>query len=634
MKSDRNIYLSSLELEEAKKTFYNAIELNHLVTNERVKVEDALNRIASKPCFAKLSSPHYNASAMDGIMVVSSQTVGADERNPLHLTEEQYRFVDTGDVISEPYNAVIMIEDIQELDNKGIEIIEPASPWQHIRPIGEDIVKSEMIIPAGHKVRPVDIGALLSGGVFDLEVVKKPSVGILPTGTEIVEPKDILIPGEIIDSNSRMFENLVIELGGEPTRYPSLKDDYELLKNHIKFMSEKHDIILINAGSSAGSEDYTKKIIEELGTVVVHGVAIKPGKPAILGRINNKPVIGIPGYPVSAYFVFDIYVKALFDWWYDRENYGRPTVKATLSKRLMSSIKHREYIRMKLGLVDGKMIAIPLNRGAGVTMSLVKADGICIVPQNIEGYEAGTTVDIELLKNVRDIEQTLVSIGSHDIILDVLSDMIKKTSLSSTHVGSMGGIMAMKKGETHIAPIHLLDETSGIYNVMFIQRYLKEQDVVLVKGVQRMQGLYVQKGNPKKIKSLEDLSRDDLTFVNRQKGSGTRLLLDYQLKSLGIKKNEITGYDREMMTHMTVASAVKSGTADCGLGIQSVASIMSLDFIPVGEESYDFVVQRTVYDSEQFKQFLEVIQSNKFAEKLNEIGGYRLDGIGSLIPTE
>ncbi|MBI9013749.1 MAG: molybdopterin biosynthesis protein [Clostridiales bacterium] len=631
MKS-RNIYLSSLKLEEAKDVYFNSIQLDHLVSNEVISVESSLNRITSEPVYAKLSSPHYNASAMDGVMVIAEKTYGADERHAIILRADDFVYVDTGDVIREPYNAVIMIEDIQVVE-EGIEIIEAAAPWQHIRPIGEDIVQTEMILPAGHKIRPVDLGALLAGGIFTISVVKKPSVGILPTGTEIVEPKEHLIPGEIIDSNSRMFEALILEMGGSPTRYPSLKDDYDLLKAHIKSMSETHDIILINAGSSAGSEDYTVMIIRELGEVIVHGVAIKPGKPAILGIINNKPVIGIPGYPVSAYFVFDIYVKTLMDLWFNKIAAKRHTVKALLSKRLMSSIKHEEYIRMKLGLVSNKLVAIPLNRGAGVTMSLVKADGICVVPQNIEGYEAGTEVTIELLKDIGQIEQTLVSIGSHDIIMDLIGDNIKKASLSSTHVGSMGGIMAIMKHETHIAPIHLLDETTGIYNKSFVKKYLKD-DVVLVEGIKRIQGLYVQKGNPKNITSIKDLIKEDITFVNRQKGAGTRLLLDYQLKVNDIDSSKITGYKREMMTHMTVASAVKSGTADVGMGIESVAKIMDLEFIPIGEEDYDFVVLKSILNTKMYQSFLEVIQSDVFNKKISDMGGYRIEHIGEILTVE
>lgn len=628
----RNIYLSSLPLGEAKELFFRDIQFMGQKT-ELVSTDESLGRISSEPIFAKLSSPHYNASAMDGVMVCSKDTLHVNELNPKLLLKNQFKYVDTGDVITEPYDAVIMIEDIQERDG-GIEISDGVTPWQHIRPIGEDIVQSEMILKAGHQIRPVDIGALYSGGIFELNVVKKPSVGILPTGTEIVEPKLDVVPGEIIDSNSRMFEALTLELGGQPVRYNPLADNYNLLKEHIYEMSTCHDIILVNAGSSAGSEDYTKQIIEELGQVLVHGVAIKPGKPAILGIINNKPIVGIPGYPVSAYFVYDIYVRPLLDMWYKRQTETRSHAKVRLSKRLMSSLKHREFVRMKLGYVNEKIVATPLNRGAGVTMSLVNADAICVVPQSVEGYEAGQEVDVELLKPLESIKQTLVSIGSHDILLDLVRDMIKNADFTSTHVGSMGGIMAMKKGEAHIAPIHLLNEKNGVYNKDFMNKYLSDKDVILIRGVKRTQGLYIEKGNPLKIKGIEDLTRSDIYFINRQKGAGTRILFDYLLKENGIKGQDIQGYKREMMTHMTVASAIKSGTAQMGMGIESVSKVLDIDFIPIGDEHYDFIVSKNVLDTPMYSAFIEVLKSQEFKEKLMSIGGYSCDGIGERINYE
>jgi len=290
---------------------------------------------------------------------------------------------------------------------------------------------------------------------------------------------------------------------------------------------------------------------------------------------------------------------------------------------------------MKLGKVEDKLIATPLSRGAGVTTSLVKADGITIIPKHIEGFEAGEMIDVELLRDLEEIENTIVSIGSHDIIMDLIGTMIHakypKMSLSSAHVGSLGGIMAIKRGEAHLAPVHLLDEETGIYNLSYIRRFLGDKEVVLVKGIKRQQGIMVRKGNPKKIKGIEDLTREDVTFVNRQKGSGTRVLLDYKLKQLGIDAAKIVGYDREMTTHMTVASAIISGTADAGIGIKSVANVMELDFIPIGEEEYDFVLEQKFLEQENIKVFLEILQSEEFKQKLLELGGYSLEEPGKLI---
>lgn len=632
----RNVYLSNLELEEAKKLFFEKVEDSvEAIESETIKVEDALGRITSKSKFARISSPYFNASAMDGIAVKYKSTFEAKEVNPVRLKKgKDFIYVDTGDVIKDPYDAVIMIEDVLKIDEETVEIIKAATPWQHVRPVGEDIVASEMIIPAFHKVTPVDIGALLSGGILNLEVIKKPRVGIIPTGSEIINPEEKISEGKIIDSNSRMFEAMVVENAGESNRYSPVIDDYELIKNTILKAIDENDIVVINAGSSAGSEDYTSMIIEELGELIAHGVAIKPGKPAILGKINNKPIIGLPGYPVSAYFVFEAFVTPLIHKYLKQEEGKKQKVKAILSTRIMSSLKHLEFVRIKLGKIGDKLIATPLNRGAGVTMSLVKADAVLKVPKTVEGIEGGEVVEVELLKEYKDIENTIVSIGSHDIIMDIIANEMtlnsKGINLSSAHVGSLGGIMANRRGECHVSPIHLLDEKTGVYNIAYAKKYLPNREIALIKGVKRIQGLMIPKGNPKGVKSIEDLIRNDIIFVNRQKGAGTRVLLDYKLKEACINSEEIKGYDREMTTHMTVATAVLSGTADVGMGIKSVATTMGLDFIPVGEEDYDFLIDQNHLKDEKIDKFIEILKSQELANQLNNIGGYILVNPGEV----
>ncbi len=626
-----------MEVEKALKLIIDSA--SHNFTNrsgEKIDVVEGVGRVTTSPVFAKYSSPNYNASAMDGISVKATSTFGASEGKPIRLRlKEDFIYVDTGDPIKEPYDSVIMIEDVVEIDENTLEVIKAASPWQHIRPIGEDIVAHELIIPANHEIRPVDVGALLSGGITEVEVFKKPKVGIIPTGTEIIEPGKPMELGSIIESNSRVFEGLTKELGGLAYRYKPVEDDYKKLKNSIEIAIDENDIVIVNAGSSAGSEDYTVNLVAELGEVLVHGIATKPGKPTILGIIKGKPIIGIPGYPVSAYFVFDTFVKPLIKLYQGQKVEENPSVEAVVSKRLISSLQHREYVRMKLGKVDGKLIATPLNRGAGVTMSLVRADGVVIIPQNSEGIEAGEKVSVELFKSLKEINNTIVSIGSHDLLMDLLGNFIhmknSKYFLSSAHVGSMGGIMALRRGETHMAPIHLLDEGSGEYNINFIKRYLANMEMALIKGVKRVQGFMVPKENPKNIQGFEDLAKENIQFVNRQRGSGTRILVDYLLKQKNIDNEKIAGYEREMTTHMAVAAAVASGTADVGVGVLSAAKAMELDFIPIGEESYDFAIPVKYLDKEMIKIFIQALQSQEFKEKLEELGGYRLENTGEVV---
>lgn len=631
----QKIYLSNYELKEAIDKYFSKI--NHVFLNkELVNTEDSLGRVTAEAVYSKISSPFYNCSAMDGIALHSSKTIGASENNFITLEEtKDYIVVDTGDPIPREYDCVIMVEDTIKLDENKVQIYRSAAPWQHIRPLGEDIVENQLILPSGSAIRPVDIGAMLAGGVNSVEVYKKPKVGIIPTGTELVEPGSELKVGDIIDFNSRVFSAQVIEYGGIPKRYNIVKDDYETLKDTLKAAVEECDIVIINAGSSAGREDYTSDIISDLGEVYIHGIAIKPGKPAIMGQVNNKPVVGIPGYPVSAYFIMENIVKKIIKSYEGLEIVEAQMVEATLSRRVMSSLKYQEFVRMKLGYVGSKIIATPLSRGAGATMSLVRADGILQVPQNVEGIEAGTKVQINLMKDIEEIKNTIVCIGSHDPILDILSDMLhlknKHYYLSSAHTGSMGGIMALKNEETHIAPIHLLDMDTGEYNISYINKYLKNKNMALIKVVKRIQGLMVPKGNPLSITNISDISERNLRFVNRQRGAGTRLLLDYNLKKLNISPEKINGYEREEITHLSVAAAVANGDVDCGLGVYSAAEMMKLDFIPVCSEEYDFAVPVEYLEMDEIKALIYVMQSKKFLNKLDKLGGYDYSDIGKIL---
>ncbi|MEG0309321.1 MAG: molybdopterin biosynthesis protein [Eubacterium sp.] len=635
--SERNIYLKNKDLDEAVHLYLSQIGfLNDSDQAEILPVIKSLHRVTAEPVFAKISSPFYNASAMDGICVNALEITGIDGRNPKTLTlHEDFEWVDTGDVITEPYNGVVMVEDVIIVDDDHVRIANPVALWQHVRPIGEDIVAGELVVPAYHTVRPMDIGALLAGGILDLVVLPQPKVGIIPTGTEIIEAGEPMAPGRIIDSNTRMFEALVTEYGAVSTRYAPVPDDYEMLKKAILKAVSENDMVLISAGSSAGTEDYTRALVEELGEVIVHGVAIKPGKPAVLGMIDHKAVMGIPGYPVSAYFVFENFVKPVILNCTGQMNVGRPKIKAILSKRLMSTLKYLEFVRMKCGKVNGRFVATALDRGAGVTMSLVNADGILRIPKNVEGIEAGEEVEIELMRPVEEIENTLVSIGSHDVLIDLMANSIhknkKRINLSSAHVGSLGGIMAFKKGECHLAPTHLLDEATGVYNITVIKKYLSDQEVALIKGVKRIQGFMIPKGNPKNIKGIEDLTREGITFVNRQRGAGTRVLFDYLLDKAKIDPAEIVGYNREMNTHMMVASAVLSGSCDVGMGVLSAANMMGLDFIPVGEEEYDFIVAQKNLSDERVQVFLEVLRSDELRKTLEDLGGYCFDEPGKVV---
>ncbi|MBR4410797.1 MAG: molybdopterin biosynthesis protein [Firmicutes bacterium] len=639
----RNLYLKTKPVEEALAEYMEALETAGVLQPqiEWLDTYEALGRQTAGPVFAKCCSPLFNAAAMDGIAVRAAATKGASESRPLTLKlGEDYKIVDTGDPVKAPFDAVIMAEDIIEMDDETVQILASVPGWNHVRSIGEDIVAGEMILQTGHRIRPVDLGVLLASGNLQVPVYKKPQVAIIPTGTEIIQPKDEPQEGDIIDSNSGMFAGQVTEAGGVPNRLPIVEDDYEKIKKVILEVLETNDMVLINAGSSAGTEDYTVHILREIGQVLVHGVAMKPGKPVILAIVSGKPVIGLPGYPVSAYLAFENFVtpvlRRLSGDMVSASAEPKNLVKAVISRRMVSSLKHREYVRVKVGKVGEKLVAAPLARGAGAAMSLVRADGFCIIPQNCEGYEAGETVEVELYKDLKEIENTVVSIGSHDMIMDVISDMMaaeyRNMYLSSTHVGSMGGLMALQRGETTIAPTHLLNEADGRYNEAILKQLFGPGRIALIKGVDRIQGIMVKKGNPLGIRGVEDLTR--VRYVNRQRGAGTRVLLDYKLKQAGIRPEDIDGYDKEAATHMAVAALVASEEIDAGMGIKPAADAMGLDFIEVGVEAYDFAIDRQNLQLPQVQAFLEILRSPEFHEKLAELGGYGWHQAGNIIMIE
>lgn len=628
----RNLYLTTTPVEEAREIYMNALGEAAAPRIETVRVTDALGRVTAEAVYARYSSPLYNSAAMDGIAVISSATEGASEAAPVTLKpDEDYIIVDTGDPIRKPYDAVIMAEDTQETES-GMVIRASAPAWQHIRPVGEDIVVGEMILTSSHRIRPIDIGVLLSGGVTEIPVFAQPRVGIIPTGTEIVEPYEDPKEGDIIESNSRMFEAMIRENGGIPCRYDIVDDDYDKIKAAVLKALDENDMVIVNAGSSAGTEDYTVHILREIGEVFIHGVAMKPGKPVILAKACGKPVIGIPGYPVSAYLAVENFAYPVLRSFTGLSESKDHRINAILSRRLVSSLKHREYVRVRVGYVDGRYVCAPLARGAGAAMSMVKADGFCVIPQECEGYEAGESVEVILFSSAGDIDRTIVCTGSHDLLLDVISDLMSGEGegirLSSTHIGSLGGLMALLRGEAHITPSHLLDEETGIYNESYIRSMFPE-DMILVKGVRRIQGLMVASGNPYGIKGIEDLTR--IKYVNRQRGAGTRVLLDYKLKQAGISSSEIDGYDAEASTHMAVAAQVAGGDADCGMGVYSAAQAMGLDFIPVGEEEYDFVMRPETLQMPEVQCFLRLLGSTEFREKLAELGGYSFEGSGTIV---
>ena len=415
----REYYLNSVSEQEALSTLDTLIPT---IKRETISVYDSLGRIPSVSLFANVSSPSYNASAMDGIATKAHLTHDASETNPVIIKKEDFIEVNTGNVIPLEYDTVIMIEDVEYIE-KDIKIIKSHAYFENIRPIGEDIVKGELVVSRYRKITPIMISVLLSAGITEVEVLQKPKVLIIPTGDEIVSSKKDLKDGEIIDSNSYFMKNELDILGCETTILPTVKDEYQILEETIMTNISDYDFVLIGAGSSAGTKDYTYQIIKENGSLRVHGVNIKPGKPTIIGEVNHTLIFGIPGYPVSTFISFNIFVKHAVARMLKQEPPKYQSIKAKLSKKVYSSLKNKEYVRVQLGNVNGEVICTPTSRGAGITMSVIKSDGILIIDRLNEGYEQGTEVEVMLFDQTIQLDKTLVSIGSHDIILDFINDI-------------------------------------------------------------------------------------------------------------------------------------------------------------------------------------------------------------------
>jgi putative molybdopterin biosynthesis protein len=600
---------------------------------------------------------------MDGFAVRAISTNGAMPSTPLRLQigpEAQY--VDTGDPLPGWANAVIPLENVESLDeNEQItkEIRGPASirirasvaPWSHVRPLGEDIVATQLVLPAGHILKPVDLGAIAASGHQEIKVARKPKVAILPTGTELVPIGSELKAGDILEYNSLVLTAQVKAMGGEPTRFPITRDDFDLICERVQEAAQDHDLILLNAGSSAGAEDFSAKVVEKLGTLLVHGVAVRPGHPVIFGLVNRQseienrkssdsphgprliPIIGVPGYPVSAALTIDIFVEPLIAKWLGRRPNELQTETATLTRKLVSPAGDDDFVRVVVGKVGEKLLAAPLSRGAGVITSLVQADGLALIPSGTQGIEAGEKIQVRLYRTKSEIERTIFCIGSHDLTLDLIAQFLAENDrrLVSANVGSQGGLVALRRGEAHLAGSHLLNPETGEYNISYIRQYMPNIPVKVIALVGREQGLIVKRGNPKRIKSLRDLRKPQVQFVNRQRGAGTRVLLDYHLNLMTISQSSIVGYSQEEYTHLGVAAAVASGRADCGLGVAAAAQALDLDFIPLFQERYDLVIPKDHAESDLLAPLFGLLADPAFREAVSQLKGYDVSVMGTII---
>ncbi|MEA2316971.1 MAG: molybdopterin molybdotransferase [Solirubrobacteraceae bacterium] len=600
----------------------------------RLPLAEAVGRVTAEPVWATRSSPSFDASAMDGIAVRSTETIGAGETAPVLLDPGAYVVVDTGDPLPEGFDAVVMREHVHYEGDRA-ELRAAVAPYQHVRSIGEDVSATELLLPEGHRLRAVDIAAAAAAGATDVVVHRRPVVAVLPTGDEIRPVGSDTAPGEILDTNSLMLAAQAEELGAEARRLPIEPDDPERIAAAVRAAAAEADLVVVVAGSSAGRDDHTAAVIERAGTLAVHGVAVRPGHPVVLGAVDATPVLGAPGYPVSAALTFEIFAAPLLAGLEGAAPPERPRARARVARKLASSMGMDDWIRVRLGRVGGALVATPLPRGAGVLTSLVRADGLLVVPAGLEGHHAGEDVEVALLRGVGEIDRTIVAVGSHDLVLDLAASELRAVdpgvTLASSNVGSLGGLVALRDGLCHIAGSHLLDPATGEYTLPYVDRVLGGRDIAVVRLVHRHQGLIVAAGNPLGLEGIDDLARPGLRYVNRQRGAGTRVLLDHELGRRGLSPDAIPGYAREEHTHLAVAAAVAAGRADAGLGVMAAARAFGLGFVPVTREPYDLVVATETLEHPVTAPLWALLEEPAFRAAVEALGGYGTEEMGRRI---
>lgn len=640
LRRSREYYLSDIPLEEALGLLDESLSGRTRfisMDSERVGIADSVGRVVCEDVYANHSSPLVNTAAMDGIALNSSSTVGASETSPLDVqVERDFNWVDTGDAMPLGFDAVIMAEDVTQLDEEHATIRSPAPPYQHVRRIAEDIASPELLLKKGSRIRILDIPCLAASGNGDVKVSAKPKVAILPTGNELVPIGTEPMPGQVIEFNSVVVSKQVMEWGGDPCVVEPLPDEKDKIASRILELTNSHDVVVILAGSSAGAEDFTGEVLDEVGEILLHGVAIRPGHPIIIGFVNHVPVFGLPGYPSSTEITSDIFLKRTLEYMIGGGNIRREKVNAVLSRKTVSPMGEDEFVRVTLGYVSNRYIATPASRGAAMTLSMSRSDGVALIPSSTEGLEEGSEVSVELVRAKSEIDRTITMSGSDDIALHVLGGVLSERHpglrLATSSVGSVGGLIALSKGYAHLAGSHLLDPETGIYNQSAVKRFFPEGGVFLVNFVGRTQGLMFPPKNPKGIRSLSSISENECVFINRQRGSGTRLFLDYKLEEIGLGWQQVRGYQNEEYTHWAVAASIASGHADVGLGIKAAADSAGLDFIPLGEEKYQLVV-RGIFESlgPDIAKLIEVLGSLELRKRIEAIGGYDVTDIGNVI---
>ena len=642
--TERKVFRNLLSLEEALKRLQ-----EHYVPkplgSEEVTVDKSIGRVLSEDIVSTVDVPGFDRASMDGFAVIAEDTYSAQEDKPAKLkivgrveagdkTEIEVRRgeaaeIATGAPVPKGTDAVVMVEQTDQKD-AVVSIFKAVAPGENVMGAGTDIMAGEVVLRTGEEITSREIGLLAALGKSRVNVYRKPRVAIISTGNELITAEQQLDYGKIYDINSKTLAGAILESGCEPVPLGICSDDPEEMRNKIQQALLIADVIVTSGSTSAGVGDVLYRIIGDFGGpgIVVHGLSVKPGKPLIVAVIEGKPLFGLPGYPTSALMMFNLIVKPNISRMAGRAVESATWLEGRVASKIFSAKGRREFLPVHIVKDEmGKHLVYPVISGSGAITSLTLADGFIDIPQNQEFIEEGETVRVELF-SPRFQAADLVFIGSHCIGLDILFSRLRRRdpalSFKIINAGSIGGLQAVKRGEADIAGVHLLDESAGEYNLPFLDEYGMAEEATLIRGYNREQGFIVPKGNKKQIKSFEDLLRDDLSFINRNLGSGTRLLIDLNLRkvaevrglNLSQLANRIKGYRIEARSHSAVALAVINGKADFGFGIRTAAEIYGLDFIKMVDERYDFLIPKRRLERNPVKQFVSELASIEFRTEL------------------
>ncbi|MEW6269830.1 MAG: molybdopterin biosynthesis protein [Thermodesulfobacteriota bacterium] len=624
-----------------------------LATREPLRAEDALGRVTAEAVHARASVPHYHGAAMDGIAVRAEDTAGATDAHPVDLEHgtpdrvaRPFAWVDTGNALPAWANAVVMIErvftggaasaasdaggprTVSGREARVVHVRAAAPPWQHVRLVGEDVVAGEPLLPRGHRIRPWDVGALLAAGVEEVAVRPRPVVAILPTGDELIEPGEPRRPGRIVEFNSRMIAAFVEEWGGAAVRLPPVRDDLDAIRARVDRALDDADVVCVIAGSSAGQRDFSALALGELGELLVQGIEVMPGKPAIVVAVaaergaRASVALGIPGYPVSAAVVCRELLEPLVAHLLGAATADRPTVRAVVPRRVPSRLGQEELVRVALGEVGERLVASPLARGAGAITTMARADGFLRIPRAVEVLSAGDEVEVELLRPLAEVLGTIVVAGSHDPVLGVLEDALRSTharcKLATRSIGGVAGLVALGRDEAHVAAIGAFDALPDAEGL------LAGRPVVVVHLVARELGLVVAPGNPLGLTSLADLARDDVRGVPEPTRGSVRLVAHEAVphRRGGVERKLRGEQEHEELTPMAVAAAVQSGLADAAVGLASAAAALGLGFVPLAREDYDLVLRADFAASDMGRALVATVRGEAFRAAVARLAGY------------